>query len=271
MDMYRHDAPENRESKKYLVPAVLKAFDIIEFISNKGQASLSDVCKGLLLPKTTAYQIINTLCERGYLLDSAEKGMFSLSFRFLGLGNRVQAGLDLRTEAQPILERLKSDVRQTCHLGVLEDHHAVYLAKAFYQGSPVVNSWVGKRLNLQTTAMGRVLLAWRDEDDVRELLRHNPPVQKTPRTILDPEEYIRTLELVRSRGWAEENGENVTGLRCVAAPVRNITGNVVAAIGISGLSAEITDALLPEYSARLIDSADELSSRLGFAGNALEV
>ena len=269
--MFSHDAPTNKESKKYLVPAVLKAFDIIEFISNKGHASLSDVCKGLSLPKTTAYQIITTLCERGYLIDAPEKGMFTLSFRFLGLGNRVQAGLDLRQEAQPILERLMNDVKQTCHLGVLEDHHAVYLAKAFYQGSPVVNSWVGKRLNLQTTAMGRVLLAWRDENDIRELLRYNPPVQKTPKTILDPEVYIKALGLVRRRGWAEENGENVTGLRCVAAPVRNISGNVIAAIGISGLSAEITDSRLPELSARLIESADELSTRLGFAGDAMEV
>ncbi len=269
--MYKFEKPDNRESKKYLVPAVLKAFDIIEFISSRGQATLSDVCKGLSLPKTSAYQIMNTLVERGYLLSSAEKGVFTLSFRFLGLGNRVQAGLDLRTEAQPILERLMGDVRQTCHLGVLESHHAVYLAKAFYQGSPVVNSWVGKRLNLQTTAMGRVLLAWRDEDEVRELLRHNPPIQKTPRTIIDPEEYIKTLGMVRLRGWAEENGENVTGLRCVAAPVRNISGNVIAAIGISGLSAEITDDKLPGFSARLMESADELSNRLGFAGNALEV
>ncbi len=252
------------ETKKYLVPAVLKAFDIIEYISNNGQVSLSGICKGLNLPKTTAYQIITTLYDRGYLIDGAEKGTMTLSFRFLGLGNRVLVGEDLRTEAQPVLEKLMNHVKQTCHLGVLEDHHAVYLAKAFYQGSPVVNSWVGKRLNLQTTAMGRVLLAWRDENDILGILKRNPPIQKTPKTILDPEEYIKTLPLVRSRGWAEENGENVIGLRCVAAPVRNISGEVIAAIGISGLSAEITDERLPEFAENLLKAAGDLSRRFGY-------
>lgn len=250
--------------RKYLVPAVMKAFDIIEFISERGQASLTDIYKELHLPKTSAYQIINTLQERGYLLYSPEKGSYSLSFRFLGLGNRVLVGLDLRDEAQPILQRLMSEVRQTCHLAVLEGFDAVYLAKAFYAGSAVINSWVGKRLNLQTTAMGRILLAWREPEQVLELLHRNPPVQRTPKTILDPLKFMETLPLVRERGWAEENGENVVGLRCLAAPVRNVSGRVVAAMGISGLSAEMTDQTIPDLSMKLLQAADELSRRLGY-------
>lgn len=253
----------DQTSKKYLVPAVMKAFDIIEFISERGQASLTDIYKELNLPKTSAYQIINTLQERGYLLYSPDKGSYSFSFRFLGLGNRVLAGLDLRDEAQPILQKLMADVRQTCHLAVLEGFDAVYLAKAFYTGSAVINSWVGKRLNLQTTAMGRVLLAWKDPEQVLALLHRNPPVQRTPKTILDPLKFMETLPLVRERGWAEENGENVVGLRCIAAPVRNVSGRVVAAMGISGLSAELTDQALPAMSMRLLQAADELSRRLG--------
>lgn len=253
-----------QQGRKYLVPAVLKAFDIIEFISERGQASLTDIYKELHLPKTSAYQIINTLQDRGYLLYSTDKGTYSLSFRFLSLGNRVLVGLDLRDEAQPILQRLMSDVRQTCHLAVLEGFDAVYLAKAFYDGSAVINSWVGKRLNLQTTAMGRILLAWRKPEQVLDLLHRNPPIQRTPESILDPLKFMETLPLVRERGWAEENGENVVGLRCLAAPVRNVSGRVVAAMGISGLSAEITDQAIPDLSMKLLRAADELSRRLGY-------
>lgn len=264
------DSPRTDEkSRKYMVPAVIKCFDIIEFIAENQRASLVAICRKLGFPKTSVYQILNTLCERGYLLYSQSDGSYSLSLRFFGLGNRALLNVDIRLEAQPVLYELMMEVKQTCHLGILEGYEAVYLAKAFYEGSAVVNSWVGKRLNLQTTAMGRVLLAWRPAVEAMELLRRNPPAQLTPNTVTDPQEYLKGLELVRQRGWAQENGENRVGIRCVAAPVRDVTGKVIAALGISGLSAEITDDALVSLSQQLCRAAEKLSQRLGHRQSTL--
>ena len=262
-------AQTGEKSRKYMVPAILKCFDIVEFVAENQRVTLVAICRGLGLPKTSVYQILNTLCERGYLLYSPVDGTYCLSLRFFSLGNRALLNVDIRLEAQPLLYELMMEARQTCHLGILEGHEAIYLAKAFYEGSAVVNSWVGKRLNLQTTAMGRVLLAWRPAAEALELLRRNPPGQLTPNTVADPQEYLRGLAQVRQRGWAEENGENRVGIRCVAAPVRDVTGQVVAAVGISGLAAEITDDALPPLSEKLCQAADKLSQRLGHRQAAL--
>lgn len=252
--------------RDYTVPAVARALDILEYVSVHESPTMPDIVRDLDLPKTSVYQIIKTLQDRGYLKETRLPGGYALGLRLFGLGNQALGQIDIRAEAMPFLYALMRSVQQTCHLGVLEGNEAVYLAKVDSSRSAAVNSWVGKRFNLQTTAMGKVLLAWRPLHDVRTLLLSNPVTSPTPYTITDIDEYIRRLEEVRQNHWAMDDRENVIHMRCMAAPVFGAKGSVIGAVSITAAADDMTGERVQEYSAKLLDATRRLSEQIGYVG-----
>jgi DNA-binding IclR family transcriptional regulator len=255
----------DHDTTRYLVPALLKAVDILEFIASRGTAGLMDVVKGLGLPKTSTYQLLNTLVARGLLSFDPVAG-YSLGLGLFTLGNLAIRRLDIRREALPIMRRLSHIVGHTCHMGVLDGVGAVYLAKAEAPESVIVNSWVGKRLSLQTSAMGKALLAWRDPAEVRAIISRNPPEQFTERSILDPEAFLAHLEQVRARGWALDDRENVEHNRCLAVPIMRKSGEVAAALSISALFSQLPDEALEEAVMHLKAASANITEHLTHIG-----
>ncbi len=250
--------------RDYTVPAVARALEILEFVGNHESPTMQDIVEALSLPKTSAYQMLRTLLQRGYLRQTRIPGGYALGLRLFALGNQSIAQLDIRSEATPVLYELMRAVQQTCHLGVLEGNEAVYLAKVDCPQSVAVRSWVGKRFNLQTTAMGKVLLAWRNVQEARTILLDNPPPPGLEGSSLNIDEFLGQLPLVRERKWALDDNENTPGIRCVAAPVFGVQGAVVAAISISASSEVISDAELSDYSRQVCLAAEKLSERIGY-------
>jgi DNA-binding IclR family transcriptional regulator len=255
---------ENMRERDYTVPAVAKALDILEYVGLHENTMLRDIVSDLGLPKTSAYQLTQTLLRRGYLRNTRVPGGYSLGMRLFALGNQAVGQIDIRSEAMPLLYELMRSVQQTCHLGVLEGNEAMYLAKVDSPHSLAVGSWVGKRFNLQTTAMGKVLVAWRDPQEVRTLLLSNPPPSPTEHTIIDVDEYLARLAGVRIHGWAMDDRENVIHIRCLAAPVFGARGSVVGAISITASANEITPETIPGFTEKLLSVAANLSEKIGY-------
>lgn len=256
--------------RDYTVPAVAKAFDILEYVGIHESATLQDIVKDLGLPKTSAYQLIRTLLQRGYLRNTRIPGGHSLGMRLFALGNQAIGQIDIRSEAMPLLYELMRTVQQTCHLGVLEGNEAMYLAKVDSPQSLAVGSWVGKRFNLQSTAMGKVLVAWRNPQEVRTLLLSNPPTSPTEHTIMDVDEYLVQLAEVRMRGWALDDRENVPHMRCLAAPVFGAQNSVVGAVSITASAEEVTDAIIENYTTHLTRIAAKLSEKIGYRAQRMD-
>jgi DNA-binding IclR family transcriptional regulator len=253
--------------KNYTVPAVAKALDILEYIGTHDSVTLQDIVRDLSLPKTSAYQVMRTLLSRKYLRRTRIPGGHALGLKLFVLGNQAIGQIDIRTEAMPLLYELMNSVRQTCHLGVLEGNEAVYMAKVDCPSSAAVRSWVGKHFSLWSTAMGKVLLAWRDPQEVKTLLLGHPPVSPTENTITDVDEYLNQLVLVRMRQWALDDRENVPHIRCLAAPVFGSQGNAVGAISISALAEMINEQTIPAYTEKLLEIARRLSEKIGYAAS----
>jgi DNA-binding IclR family transcriptional regulator len=250
--------------RDYTVPAIAKALDILEYIGTHDGATLQDVVRDLSLPKTSVYQVVHTLLSRGYLKRTRIPGGHTLGLKLFVLGNQAIGQIDIRTEATPLLYELMNSVHQTCHLGVLEGNEPVYLAKVDCPGSVAVNSWVGKRFSLWSTAMGKVLLAWRNPQEAKTLLLGHPPAFPTKNTITDVDEYLNHLVLVRMRQWALDDGENAPCIRCLAAPVFGSQGNVVGAVSITASAEMVNERTIPAYTEKLLEITHRLSEKIGY-------
>lgn len=251
------------KNKNYLVPAVMRMLDVFEFLSRNQDASFENIYTELGIPKSSAYQLLLTLESRGYLRRVGDGKGYSLGLRLFELGTLSVSQLNIRAEAMPILRDLMLKTNQTCHLGILEGTEGVYLVKIEGNQPVRINSWEGKRIAFHSTSMGKVLLAWQDEENIDEILNQTTVARFTEKTITDRKELKKHLQMTRKRGWALDDQENEADIRCVAAPVRHITGTVIAAISVSGLATRLNDEVLPEVSELVMNAAIQLSAKMG--------
>jgi DNA-binding IclR family transcriptional regulator len=251
--------------KIYEVPSVVRALAILEFLGSNHVASFEKIYTQLGIPKSSAYQMLSTLESRGYVRRASGSIEYGLGLRLFELGNLAVSQLDIRAEAIPILRDLMLKTKQTCNLGILDGTEVVYLVKIESPQLIRLNSWEGKRIPPHSTAMGKILLAWKEEADIDEILEKTSLTANTERTITDPKELRKHLLLVRERGWALDDQENEPDIRCVGAPVISVSGKVIAAISVSGLSTRLNDAVLPQISTLVQDAGRQLSRKIGTA------
>ncbi len=245
------------------VPALDKAFAILDMIGRVRQASLTDIITALDLPKSSTYYILETLVRLG-ALRCVEKNQYVLGLRLFELGTLSVRNRSIRQDALPFLQDLAESVGLICHLGTLEGNEAVYLAKVESHHHPLkVNSWEGKRISLHSSSLGKVLLAWKEQSVLEELLSNLPWTRSTPTTITDPTLYKAHLDQVRQQGWAADNGEDIPEISCFAAPIRDRSGAVIYAVSITGTTSQIqskpTDFFIPP----LLRCAERIARELG--------
>lgn len=244
-------------------PAVIKAVQILEFVTRSQPASFTSIYEALDLPKSSAYVLINTMIETGLLRQTID-GQIMLGLRLYELGNSAISHLDVQREALPYLRALKEQVQLTCHFGILEGLEAIYLLKVECSQAIIPNTWEGKRLSLHSSSLGKVLMAWKEEQELDRILKSIDFVAKTPKTITDPQIFREELKLVAQRGWASDDGEDVVGVRCIAAPVRDSSGKVVGGVSIVGMVSQLRQRDLERLSVSLTEKVGEMSAALGY-------
>jgi DNA-binding IclR family transcriptional regulator len=254
----------NQKLKSYEVPAVKRSIAILNLLSVKKEATLSEIHISLSLPKTSVYQILLTLEREGLVRRTADISRFSLGLKLFELGNQAVAHFDIRVEAIPILQKLMLETNQTCHLGVLDGKDGVYLAKVESLQPIKINSWAGKRLPLHATSMGKVLLCRKSRSEIIDILGTGPLQAITCNTITAIEMLIEQLDVAREKGWALDDEEAELHTRCIGVPVFDSSERIVAAISVSGLSAIMPDSILPVMAKSAISAALELSQKLGY-------
>ena len=250
--------------QKSVAPALTKGFAILDLIAREPGLGFAAIRDKLGLPNSSCHHLITTLCQLGAVVARADRG-YVLGLRLFELGAMAANQRQLHDLALPTLRRLAQDIQLTCHLGVMEGAEAVYLLKVEGSREIRVNTWVGKRLSLHSSSLGKVLLAGLPEDELQSILAQVTWEAKTPRSIVDPVEFCRQLRVVRERGWALDDEEDLANIRCVAAPVRDMRGHVVAAISAVGTVLDITPERIDELAATLCATAREISQHLGHA------
>ena len=205
------------------------------FTDQEKEWTLKELVNRLGLPTTTVFRHVSTLMERKYLTQDPVRKSYHVGPNLLALAGAIIGGSDLRKIARPELERLSDRVKETINLSILVDTEIFYLDKVETQRSITCNTRVGGRVAAHATSCGKILLADRDADFLAqycEWMKSVPPL--TPKTITQPDRLLKELESARINGYATDDGEVEQGLICVAAPVRDAGGHVIAAVSIAG-------------------------------------
>ena len=238
--------------------AVLETFD-----AATPELGVTALSVRLKLAKSTVYRLLSTLAARGYVYQNPATGKYRLGLKAFEVGSLAVSQLTVREAALPYLEKLRDLTKETVHLGVRDGDAVIYLEKIETPLSIRMYSHIGRRAPLHCTALGKALLAFAPAAEAARLLRRGLR-RHTPNTLTDTEVLGKELAHIREHGYALDDEEFEEGLKCVAAPLWDYTGTVVASAGIAGPHIRITSDRLPELIKVMRDTAAEISARLGY-------
>jgi IclR family pca regulon transcriptional regulator len=238
------------------------------FTPSRPVLGIADIADELGMSRSTTHRYVITLVALGYLEQGASR-KYRLGLRVTDLGMSALNSTGLREHARPYLEELRQRTSYTTSLGVLDGSEVLYVdrARSFRRGQNKIDLGLqaGSRVPAYCTAMGKLLLAHLPESQQREVLALIKPTKRGPNAITSKKALRGELEQVRAAGFAVDDEELAEGLYAIAAPVRNESRDVVAAVSLAAPSAmialeELVDALGPH----LVSTADRVSARLGY-------
>lgn len=248
----------------YSVISVVRALDILELLAQQGGAGrVSDIAKVLRCSKNTAFRLLKTLQHRGFV-SQTDGTAYELTFKLLTLGECVLRHTDLHSVARPYLDALNRRFGETVSLGILDGGEVVYVDRVLGTRPYHTSYAVGARTTSYSTALGKAVLAF-SPPAVADRIIEAGLKAKTSHTITDPVRLRADLRVTAARGYAYDNQESVLGIRCVAAPVFDRRGEVVAAMSVSALAARVTGEYAEALARSVVSQAVALSARLGYA------
>ncbi len=239
-----------------------KTLDILEVLKQaESGIGLALVCQSVGMPKPTVYRILNTLETRGYV-DRRPDGAYRMSHKLFALQRGKSLEETLRMRAQPIMELLSGKCRETVNLGALDGGEVVVIATIESSQSIRMTSKVGNRRHVHTTALGKVLLSGLEEKEVQRLVRLRGLPRCTRKSIVTQAALLAELKLARRQGFAIDNQENESDGRCIASPVFDPDGQLIAALSISGPAFRVDLQSLRSFQRALRENCLALSDAL---------
>ncbi len=251
--------------------SVRRAIEILEYLADAdGPRDLVVISQGLSLNKSTAFRFLTSLAAHGYVRQDPESSRYALGPRVLWLASRFLAKVQVRQVAHPLLEKLAHETGETAHLAVLDGDFVAYIDKIDGNQSVRMVSRIGSHTPVHSTALGKVLLSALPEEEWQTYVAEVGLARFTPNTLTDPVLFYKELRRVRAQGYAVDNVENEAGIRCLAAPIRDHTGCVIASSSISGWTLSMTPERVRRLIAPLKRTALEVSRRMGYEGDRRE-
>ncbi len=254
-----------REKSNYVIQSVSHALDVIEqFKGEADELGVTELSKRLKLHKNNVFRLLATLESRGYIEQNKATENYRLGIRCLQLGQRFISQIGLLRQARPILEELSSRCNETAFVAIRQGDHAVSL-EASESTVPVrLVANVGETLPLHTTAAGKIHIAFESEDEIKALLPESIP-GSTERSIRDRAELIAQLKSIAKVGYATELAEHLESVHSIAAPIRDYTSSVIAALAVAGPGYRMSEERINKELAPIVLKASrDLSVRLGY-------
>ncbi|QKJ87375.1 Transcriptional regulator [Paramixta manurensis] len=246
------------------VSSVLKVFGILQALGEERENGITELSQRVMMSKSTVYRFLQTMKTLGYVSQEGESEKYALTLKLFELGARALQNVDLIRSADVQMRELSRLTRETIHLGALEEDSIVYIHKIDSLYNLRMYSRIGRRNPLHSTAIGKVLLAWRSQAEIKEILHEVTFTRSTSRTVGSTEELLPVLERVKTQGFGEDNEEQEEGLRCIAVPVFDRFGVVIAGLSISFPTIRFSEARKNDYVAMLHRAAKQLSAQMGF-------
>ena len=252
----------------YPIKVLDKSLSVLEtLLRGNSPMSVTEISEKLGIYPSTAHRMLDTLRYWGYVEQDPNTQKYQLGLKVVELGMAKLQEMDLLKEASPYLKELVSECNETVHLGVLEEGEVLYLAKQESSQTIRMVSRVGSRVPAHCTALGKVLLAHLSKEERKNILNKKGLPRLTKNTITNEKELEKELCKVREQGFALDREEHEKDVRCIAAPIRNHQGNVIAAMSISGPAFRMDVNKQNHLREALIQTSKKISKRLGYKEN----
>lgn len=253
--------------ERYSLRSVGRALDVLQVLGNgrgKGMG-VGEIAEAIGVSRSTAFTLLQTLVARGFVADVRVGGgrLYGLGLSLVYLGDLALQELGITQVATPVLHRLTDAMQLTSRLAILDDGFAVAIGRVDAPGPFRIAASLGRRELPHCSSVGKALLAHIPPDQVMELMARLGMPKRTEYTLTTPEALLRDLHESMLRGYAFDNEEDNMGVVCVGAGVYDRSGEVVAAISVSSMKLDRSEADLHKLGATVRAYADEISLLLG--------
>ena len=249
----------------YPIKVLDKSLFILEtLLQYSSFMSIMEISKKLKIYPSTIHRVLNTLKYRGYVEQNPVNQKYRLGLKLVELGMARYHQIDLVKEAHPFLKELVDQCNETVHLGILDNDEVLYLAKEDCSRTIRMVSQVGRRAPLHSTALGKILLAYLPEKEREKIIAHKNLSCFTEHTIIEKKELEKELDKVKKQGFALDIEENEKEICCIAAPIRDYSGEVIAALSISSPFYRINTNQQKDLKNSLLQVSKKISKRLGY-------
>ena len=236
---------------------------LTSFSGVEDELGITMLSNRLRLAKSTVHRLAATLTSAGFLEQNGDTGKYRLGMALFELGALVRRRMDVANQGRPKLRELLEKTGETVQMGIVDHLSVLYVYEMESPRAIRMAAAVGARAPLHCTAVGKVLLAYQPQEFVERVLEAGL-TPYTPRTVVKREAVLAMLSEVRSREHAVDDEESESGLRAVAAPIRNHTGAVVAAVGVAAPVQRMNKKVMQTCVPTVIDTASAVSGRLGY-------
>lgn len=249
-------------ANNYIV-VIERTLRVLEAFRGEQNLRLADLAARTRMVKSSVFRILFTLERLGYIEKSAD-GQYSISSRFGRLAGGSRTESNLAAQAGPFMAALLRRFQETVNLGVLDDGEVLYIH--VMESSQVFRlaAHAGMRSPVYSTAMGKCLLSRLPRAEVEAILKGRPMERFTPRTITDRAALHRELSRSRAQGYAIDNEEDSRGIRCLAAPILDTRGTVVAALSLSAPAVRLQPEKDREVTQALKEACAQISTLRGY-------
>ncbi len=254
------------KKNKRPVKSLLKALRILDKLGDCPSGSgITEMGDALKAPKSTVHRLLVTLEEAGYVIFDPLTSKYSLGNRVARLGEQLNQQSPLLTFGVPMLEQLTRECHEASHLAIMQGTEVVYISHEESREPVRISFGMGHRAPVHCTALGKAFLAGFSESEIWMLYKNRKKLARlTPNTVTSLRALVAEIAIVRKEGIAYDNEEYMPGLRCMAAPIRDFTSRIVAAMSLSMFKHKMTDEKKAFFRDALKHGSMELSEKLGF-------
>lgn len=244
------------------VLALDRGLNALIFLADNRRATLTEISRGTNTPVATAHRILTTLQQRGMVLFNEKDGNWSVGAQAFRIGNAYQASSNLMAAATPVMEELSDLTGETTNLAIEDNGDLLYLVQVESNNPIRASLKNGAASYFHTSGVGKALLAYKDEIQLGRFLKGRNLVRQTSKSITDHDLLKSELGRIREMGWALDDEERYMGMRCIAAPVYDALGQVIAGVSISGPSSRFPDDKLQNLADKVQKAAGRISRAL---------
>jgi DNA-binding IclR family transcriptional regulator len=236
--------------------SVERALAILECLDNSRRGlNISELARKLEIPKSSTHVIMLTLERLGYVQKREDSLNYTLGLKAYGLGQGMMKNLSMSEAALPYMRVLTDQLQLPSHLAVPDGDQGVYVQKVDAPGLIKIDTYVGRRMDLHCTGVGKVILAFGPPEILERLLAKQVYIRYTPNTITTPQMLRREIAKVRKLGFALDDEEEELAVRCVAVPVFRADGRFIAALSVTGTTGQIPMARIEPIAQLLTQTA----------------